>query len=428
MKIKTLLVLIYIIVGQASLAQVPSPGEHQARPILLVNGTLHTGTGQAIEKSVVGFDKGVITVVGTASQQVDNKGNYEVIDVSGKHIYPGFILPSTDLGLNEVAAVRATQDKAEAGSIKPNVRAAIAYNTDSEIIPTLRFNGILTAQVAPKGGVISGVSSIMQLDAWNWEDALIQEDDGIHLNWPTKPVFRDEPKPEQLKGYKNALESLRDIFEAAESYYKLPKPKMNLKLESMKGLFDGSKQLFIHVAKAKEIVRSLEFVKGFGIKNMVLVDAVEVLLVKEYVKENDIPVILNELHAMPSTSDGDVDESYKLPYLLHQEGIRFCLGYSSEVMRTRNLPFLAGTAVAYGLDNEEAVKSITLSTAQILKIDDRLGSIETGKYATLFVCEGDALDMRTNELTHIFIQGRKVTLEAMQQELYQKYKAKYGQN
>lgn len=428
MKIKALLVLIYIIVGQASLAQVPSPGEQQARPILLVNGTLHTGTGQAIEKSVVGFDKGIITVVGTASQQVDNKGNYEVIDVSGKHIYPGFILPSTDLGLNEVAAVRATQDKAEAGSIKPNVRAAIAYNTDSEIIPTLRFNGILTAQVAPKGGIIPGVSSVMQLDAWNWEDALIQEDDAIHLNWPTKPVFRDEPKPEQLKGYKNALESLRATFEAAESYYKEPKPKMNLKLESMKGLFDGSKQLFIHVSKAKEIVRSLDFSKEFGVKNRVLVDAVEVLLVKEYVKENDIPVILNEVHAMPYTADGDVDESYKLPYLLHQEGIRFCLGYSSEVMRTRNLPFLAGTAVAYGLDNEEAVKSITLSTAQILKIDDRLGSIETGKYATLFVSEGDALDMRTNRLTHIFIQGRKVALEAMQQELYQKYKAKYGQN
>lgn len=427
MKIKALLVLIYIIVGQTAQAQVPPPGKQQTRPILLMNGTLHVGNGQVIEKSVVGFENGLITLVASASAQVENISKYEVIDVAGKHIYPGFILPSTDLGLNEVAAVRATQDKAETGSIKPNVRSAIAYNTDSEIIPTLRFNGILTAQVAPKGGIIPGVSSVMQLDAWNWEDALIKEDDGIHLNWPTKPIFRSEPKPEQINRYKNALESLRTTFEAAESYYKASNPKRNLILEGMKGLFDGSKQLFIHVSKAKEIIRSVDFAKEFGVKNVVLVDAVEVLLVKEYIKENEIPVILNEVHAMPSTADGNVDESYKLPYLLHKEGIKFCLGYSSEVMRTRNLPFLAGTAVAYGLDKEEALKSITLSTAQILKIEDILGSVEKGKHATLFVSEGDALDMRTNKLTHAFIQGRRVTLDAMQQELYEKYKAKYGQ-
>ena len=247
--------------------------------------------------------------------------------------------------MNEVSAVRATQDKSEAGRLKPNVRSIIAYNTDSEIIPTLRFNGILTAQIAPKGGMISGTSSIVHLDAWNWEDALIAENDAMHLFWPRKAISQEPLKPDVVARYESAINSLRDLFQEARSYMNSTGKKSNLKLEAMKGLFDGSKQLYINVTRAKDIIRSIEFAKEFGVKKIVLVDAIDVLLVKDYIKENNIPVILNDVHGMPSSADGDVDEAYKLPYLLDKAGILFCLGYSNEVMKTRNLPFYAGTSV-----------------------------------------------------------------------------------
>ena len=420
---KLIIILGLVILGHGLQAQVPAPGEKQADPILLLNGTAHLGNGEVIENAAIGFENGIITVV--ASNNVSQE-KYRVVDIKGKHVYPGFILPATDLGLNEVSAVRATQDKAEAGSLKPNVRSIIAYNTDSEIIPTLRFNGILTAQIAPKGGLISGTSSIVHLDAWNWEDALITENDAVHLYWPRKRMSHEESKPEITARYEATINTLRDMFQDAKSFANSSGKKSNLKLEAMKGLFDGSKQLFINVAKAKDIIRSVEFAKEFGVKKVVLVDATDVLLVKDYIKENNIPVILNDVHGMPSSSDGDVDEAYKLPYLLHQEGILFCLGYSNEVMKTRNLPFYAGTSVAYGMAKEEALKSITLNTAKILNIDNKIGSLEVGKQATLFVSDGDALDMRTNKIESAYIQGRKVTLDAMQQELYQKYKTKYG--
>ncbi len=406
-------------------AQTPAPGTAQTKPIMITNITAHIGNGEVIENANISFHNGVITRVSTSPMA--DKMAYEIIDGTGKHAYPGFILPSTDLGLNEVAAVRASQDKAETGSIKPNVRSIIAYNTDSEIIPTLRFNGVLLAQITPVGGMISGSSSIVQLDAWNWEDALVKEDDGIHLNWPAKPFFREKPKPEQLKGYNKAITTLDETFEAAYRFFQGDNEQSNLKLKAMTGLFDGSKQLFVHVWKAKDIIRSVEFAKKHNVRKIVLVDAAEVLYVKEYLAENNIPVILNETHAMPYTTDSDIDESFKLPYELQKAGVKFCLGYSTEVMRTRNLPFIAGTAAAYGLPKEEALRAITLSTAEILGINEKLGSIEVGKQATFFISEGDALDMRSNKLTHAFIDGRKVTLEAMQQELYQKYKTKYGQ-
>jgi imidazolonepropionase-like amidohydrolase len=428
---KILLILALFVLTVDTRAQVPAPGPKQNVPILISNGTAHLGTGEIIENAAIGFENGVITFVGTASDQFPNKESYKKIDVKGKHLYPGFILPNSILGLVEVNPIRATRDYRETGSLNPNVRSAIAYNTDSEIIPTLRYNGILTAQVIPVGGLISGTSSIMQLDAWNWEDALIKEDDGIHLFWPRKLTFQGTAKPEDVakanEKYELNIQSLHNIFQAAKSYSQVQTEKANLKLEAMKGLFDGSQQLFIRVDKAKDIVRSIEFAKEYLVKNVVLVGATEALVVKDYIKDNDIPIILTNVNKILGTTDASVDAVLKMPFMLNKEEILFCLGYGLASHVVRNLPFLAGTSVAYGMNKEEALKTITLNTAKILKIDDQLGSIEVGKHATMFVSEGDALDMRTNKLTMAFIQGRKVTLEAMQQELYQKYKAKYGQ-
>lgn len=412
-------------------AQSPAPAVKQSKPILILNATAHLGDGTVIENAAIGFSNGKLDFVGKANDAGLNKLNYEVVDASGKHVYPGFILPDTDLGLNEVSAVNATIDNNETGALNPNVRSIIAYNTDSELIPTLRFNGILTAQIAPNGGSISGTSSIVHLDAWNWEDAVVKIDDGIHMSWPRKKFsarwWRGETEGTPNKNYGKSVETLEKLFTDASAYKKSNSKSTNLKLESMKGLFDGSQQLFIHEDKANDMLTSINFAKEVGVQKIVIVGGENALYIKAFLKENNIPVILSNVHRLPSREEEDVDMPYKLPYLLNQAGIKYCLGHNSAA-NARNLGFFAGTTAAYGLDKELALKSITLDAAEILGIADQLGSLTVGKHATLFISEGYALDMRTNKMSAVYIGGRKVTLDAMQQRLYKKYQAKYGQN
>ncbi len=147
---------------------------------------------------------------------------------------------------------------------------------------------------------------------------------------------------------------------------------------------------------------------------------------KEFIQERKLPVVIENVHQLPPHPDSPVDALYSLANDLQQAGILVSLAYNEGMTaRSRSLAFLAGTAAAYGLEKEEALKLITANPAQMLGIADRVGTLEAGKQATLFVSDGDALDMRTNRLTHAFINGRQITLPAMQQELYQKYKTKF---
>ncbi|MDN5213833.1 amidohydrolase family protein [Fulvivirgaceae bacterium BMA12] len=429
---KRSILLIFLLAGFTNLTMAQTmviPANPQSTPLLLVGATAHIGNGQVIQDAIIGFDQGKLTVVGDATQNFDKAG-YKVINVAGKHIYPGFILPATDLGLTEVSAVKATIDNDETGSINPNVRSIIAYNTDSELIPTLRFNGILIAQVRAFGGLISGSSSIVQLDAWNWEDALFQADDGIYLNWPNreKRLFDEKTftfKTVPNENYSPQIRQLEEIFTETLSYKNNEQnQKANLKLMAMKGLLDGSKRLFLNVNDAKGIIEGVKFAKKMQVKNIVIVGGGEAYLIKDFLKAENLPVILGNVHSLPRREDDDVDLPYKMAYLLHQQGILTGLSYRG-TQSSRNLPFFAGTTGAYGLGKEEALKLITSNTAKILGIDKRVGSLEVGKEATLFVSEGDALDMRTNRLLHAFINGRQLQLDATQQALYEKYKNKY---
>ena len=409
-------------------AQVPAPAPPQSQPILLLGGTAHLGTGEVINPSAVAFDDGKITQVTDASAvSVADRASYEVIDVTGQHVYPGFILPDTDLGLVEINAVRATVDNAEEGLLNPNVRALTAYNTDSELIPTFRFNGILLAQIVPASGLISGTSSVVQLDAWNWEDATVAPDEGLHLHWPSRLRNKYDPvafttKRVANKKYEEQLQSVQTLFADAKAYAQAEQPTtVNLKLRAVSTLFDSSKTLYVHVSEAREVLEAVLLTEKYAVPRVVLVGGSGLLSVKGFIKERKIPVVLENVHQLPDHPDSDVNLPYKLAYLLHQEGILVSLAYHEGMTaRSRSLPFLAGTTVAYGLDREEALKLITANPAQVLGIADRVGTLEVGKQATLFVSEGDALDMRTNRLTHAFIDGRRLTLPAMQQELYQK--------
>ena len=431
MKTKHIIALLFTFSIGNVFAQSNQPAPNQTKPILLMNGVAHLGNGQIIEDSAIGFEKGKITLVANAKVASIDTSKYEIVNITGKHVYPGFILPNSELGLREINAVSATVDANEVGDLNPNVRSLIAYNTDSELIPTFKHNGILTAQIVPQQGLISGTSSIVQLDAWNWEDAVIKADDGIHLNWPMRKLppkwWLGETEYQENKEYDNSVAKIRKLFKDAKAYREDNNGIKNIKLEAMKGLFDGSKQLFIHENRVKSIIESVQSAKKNEVKKIVIVGGREVVKITEFIKDNDISVILNGVHLLPDKSQDDVDMPYKTPAILHRAGIKFCLAYGSGTMSERNLPFLAGTAAAYGMNKEDALKTITSNSAEILGLSD-LGVLKKGYRATLFVSEGDALDMRTNMVSHAYIDGRKVKINGMQEVLYKRYKEKYGQH
>lgn len=422
--------LLLMVLGWNAQAQVPAPGPAQSKPIVLLGATAHLGNGQVIEKAAVAFTDGVLTDVVAESAFSGDLSQYDAVRLDGKHIYPGFIIPSTDLGLVEINAVRATRDNNETGTVNPNIRSIVSYNTDSEVIPTMRFNGILLAQTTPQGGVVSGTSSVVHMDAWNWEDAAVKMDDALHLNWPRR--FRNQwdlatftVSRVKNNRYKEVYSVLEKAFEDAIAYKEGSPVKSNLKMEAMVGLFDGTKALNIHVDEAREIVDAVKFAQKYGVQKIVVVGAEDAYEVRQFLKDNNIPVVVADIHRLPGRRHEDYNLPYKLAGMLHKAGVTVALSYNG-VSNARNLPFYAGTTVAHGeISKEEAVQLITSNPAKILGIDDKFGTLEKGKSATLFVSTGDALDMMTNNMEHVFIEGRKVTLPAMQQELFEKYKAKY---
>ena len=411
-----------------ALAIVPVPAADQSEPIAITGAVIHVGNGMVINDGVITFNEGLITAVGTVTEGVDLV-DHLLIDVQGRHVYPGFVLPNSTLGLIEVNGVRATSDVLEEGDINACVRSAIAYNTDSEIIPANRFNGILTAQVVPQGGLISGSSTVFKLDGWNWEDAMLAEDVGLHMHWPSYTQRRRNPETGLFEtvdneNYEGQTQLLHSLFQDAQAYTGQP---LNLNLLAMRPLFNGVAKLFVHADEAKQIISAVRFARSYGVQDITLVGGADALSVKDFLLAQDIPVIYERIHELPLRDWQDVDTPFKAPFLLHNAGIKIGIGGgATSIDRQRNLPFFAGTAAAYGLDREIALTMITRVNAEILGVAERVGTLEVGKDATLFISEGDALDMRTSQVLGAYIQGRDIDLYGTQQQLYERFRDKYN--
>lgn len=414
--------------GQANI----SPAKPQSKPIVITGGTIHVGNGQVINNGYIAFDKGKITGIGEGA--APSTAGADVIDATGKQVYPGFICPITTLGLVEFEeGARGTVDEDETGEFNANVRSIIAYNTDSKVIPTVRSNGILLAQPTPSGGVISGQSSVVQLDAWNWEDAAYKTDIGIHLTWPVARVQGRRraiptpgvPQESPAERAQKAVSVIEKLFSEAKAYSEIAKPEViNLRFEAMRGLFNGSKKLFVNADGAKEIVQAVAFAKKFGML-AVIVGGGESYLVTDVLRENNVPVLLKETQRLPDRDEDDVYLPYKLPKILQDAGVLYGLT-GIGFWRQRNLPFEAGEAAGYGLTKEQALSMITINNAKILGIDKTTGTLEVGKDANLFISKGDALDMITIDVIQAFIQGRDINLDNLHKQLYRKFSAKYG--
>ncbi len=424
-----ILTIVLLFIVKINLAQ-QTPASAQSKTISITGATAHIGNGTTIENVILVFENGIITEIGKAGD-VSPKG--DIIEAKGKHIYPGFILPNSTLGLGEIDAVKATRDEDEYGSFLPHVRSLIAYNTESKVTESVRPNGILIAQITPRGGRISGTSSIVQLDAWNWEDAPVKIDDGIHVNWPSSygikyRGFGNMVISDPNKKYEEQVNDLNNFLLQAKTHSQATHKKKNLPFEASAGIFNGSQKLYIHVKREQEIMDAISLSKNIGISQIVLVGADEAYKVTDLLKKNNIPVIVKRAHTLPGSEDDDYDLSYKLASLLFKEGVLTALEGSGQMerMNSRNLPFYAGTATGYGLNTEEALELISLNAAKILGIDDKYGSLEIGKSATLFISEGNALDMRTNIISKAFIDGRGISLETHQTKLYKRYMDKYS--
>ncbi|RZK77762.1 MAG: amidohydrolase [Pedobacter sp.] len=432
---KYILTLLFAAAGIKAFSQADIiPAKAQDKKIAIMGAKLHIGNGQVIENGYVMFDKGKITGVGDATVAKFDLTGVTVITANGKHVYPGFIAPITNLGLTEFESVKATLDFEEIGNINPHIRALVAYNTDSKVPATLRSNGILMAQVTPQGGTISGSSSVMQLDAWNWEDAAVRKDDAQHMTWPVTPRFKGgfgagRPgalTPDALQERTQALvNELDGLFAEAKAYADTEKPAViNARLAAMKHLFDGKQKLFITANAQKDIMAAVKFAKKYGI-TPVIVGGDEAYLIIPFLKENGIAVVVKQPHALPNNNDDDVNMPYKNAGILANAGIDVVVSIDG-YWQQRNLPFMAGTVAAWGLDKEKALSTITLNTAKVLGLDKSTGSLEMGKDATLFISAGDALDMKTNNVEKAFIQGRDINLDNLHKQLDRKFSGKYA--
>ncbi|MEP7277034.1 MAG: amidohydrolase family protein [Bacteroidota bacterium] len=434
------IILFVIICTQALTTAVAQEDVYPARPntgiFFITHATIHVGNGQVINDGTIKISAGKIEQVAAGTEVP--AGNARVVDVKGQQLYPGLILPITDVGLKEIGSgVRGSNDYTEIGEYNPSVRSIVAYNTDSKIINTLKANGILLACVAPQGGIISGSSSVVQFDAWNWEDAAYKMENGIHLHLPSflvrfgrsggaGGVPGAQPPTDPVKDALNKIGEIKDFFAAAKAYLQeTAHRETNLKYEAVRGLFEKKQKLFIYADQVKQMLVAIDFVTEFGF-DVVLVGASESWQIASLLKQNNIAVILNQEHSLPATEDDDVDQPYKTPFMLKQAGVLFALNDDHEESRYRNLAFNAGTAAAYGLTKEEALQAITLNTATILGVAGRTGSIEVGKDANIIISEGDVLDMKTSIITAAFIEGRQVSLDNKQHQLYERYKYKYG--
>jgi len=391
-----------------------------AQTTVITGGTIHIGNGTVINNGALVIELGKIL-------RVENKlgivpKNATFIDATGKHLYPGLILLNTTLGLNEIDAVRATRDFNETGEINPNVRAIVAYNTDSKVTPTALYNGVTHMQVVPAGGLISGKSCVVKTQAFNWEDAAVLQEDGVHINWPEINIYAKN-KAEQIEKKQDEINLINQTFFEAKAYLESA-DYINLKYKSLQPVLLGKQQVYIHATTSQSIKEAIDFFVLHQIRQPVLVsNHLSVSYIPALVA-NRISVILNLVHSLPQFGHSDVDAPYKAVATLLNNGVNVAVGMSGS-WESRNVMFTAGTCATYGITKEQALQTITLNAAKVLGFDSQMGTLEVGKNAHILIANGDILDMKSNQLDKIFIDGLEVDLTNHQTELYNKYQKHY---
>lgn len=404
------------------------PGPVQSVPILLTDATVHTVTQGTLTSADVLLVDGKISAIGVdlAAPQ-----GAKVVDLSGKHVYPGLIALANQVGLIESEAVRATVDTTEVTQTNPDLKAQIAYNADSEIIPTIRLNGFAYTLTYPSGSMLMGQSALMQLDAWSWKDATVSDSVALHLKWPKADLqtsrWRPQSPEEIRKQSAKELGQLYSYFKTAKAYADAVKAGVSVGLDSrwqaMIPVFSGEKPVFVHADDQRQIEQALELKKLYGF-DMTIVGARDSWRVASELASANVSVIYTTPYGIPERADEASSQSFKTPAELSKAGVKFALSLDG-YWDTRNVVFAAGQAISYGLDKEVALRSVTLDAAAIAGVADKIGSIDVGKAATLVVSDGDIFDYIGHQVRYLWIDGREVDLSSRHTQLRDKYQKRY---
>jgi len=399
-----------------------------AEIVALVGGTVHTVSGPDIPNATLVIRDSLIAEVGP---NLAPPPEARVISCAGKHIYPGFVSANSVLGLTEVSSVRGTNDYAEIGDINPNIRAEVAINPESDLLPVARVNGVTSALVIPRGGAIAGTAALVNLDGWTYQDMTVRSPVALYVQWPGMTATGDD----QRRARDKAVEDIRKAFEDARAYWKaraaegaagIPRHDRDVKWDAMGRALRGEIAVMFRVSALNQIRAALNFVDEMKLTRVIFLDGYDAWRVADELKRRNIAVITGGLLGPPARRGEPYDARYTIPAKLHQAGVAFCIsdgGGSFEAANARNLPQHAAMAAAFGLPRDDALKSVTLYPAQILGVGDRLGSIERGKQADLFVANGDPLEI-TTEVEQVWIKGRAIPMESRQTRLFHKYDAR----
>jgi len=413
--------ILLLLVTVTGMAQMPKATEATAA---LTHATVYTITGGTIENCTVIIRDGKIENVG---RDITIPSDVETIDCSGLRIYPGMIDGGTQLGLTEIGSDPRTQDFNEIGAVVPQMKALSAVNPGSALIPVTRVNGVTTVLSSPKGGLFSGTAALINLHGYTAAQ-MYAGFEGVVLNFPSssRNGTHDKRKEEEIrKAAAKVMKHLDDVWEKATEYYEVDSamgdtdPGYYPEMQALQPVLKGTMPLLVEVDEAGDILRALDWISEKNIKKAILTGVREGWRVADKIAASGIPVITGEILALPSREYDRYDRPYSNAGIMHKAGVKVAIR-TNEANNVRNLPYNAGVAAAYGMGKEAALRSVTIIPAEIFGVDDRLGSIEKGKQATLFVCDGDPLEPATN-IRHLFIDGWRIPLVSRQTQLYEEF-------
>lgn len=390
----------------------------------LTGATVHTVEGDPIEDGIVVIEGRDIKAVGAGIEIPDGA---EVIDLSGSHVYPGFVHPLSALGLTEIGSVAGTVDNTEMGAINAAIRVEVAFNHDSALLPVNIAGGILTTHTVPSGGLIRGTSAVMNMEGWSWEDMTIKAPAGMHIDFPAGAA--SDSDNDDLKKIESVLDSARDWRKAMQAFEagNAPRPARNAQLEALVPLIEGEMPLFLYAGKEDEINAALDWAERQDIERVILVGGPDLQYVADRLAADNVPAILNGVYTMPTRRWEAYDMAYQAAAKLFEAGVKFAIGDGGggfAATNARNLPFHAGSSAAFGLPKDAALKSVTLWPAEILGIADQLGSLSEGKRASLIVTSGDPLEPMT-QIQRVWIDGEEYDLgRSKHRQLFERYKGR----
>ncbi len=431
------LVVAFVVGAGLGAQDLTVPRPPQREPIYIFNATLHTVSGGVHRGGALLLRDGRIARVWTkAEDRTIESDSTILIDAGGRHVYPGLISPWTAIGLSEIGSLPDTIDLDEVGDTNPELRAAVALNPDATTIPVTRVNGVLSAGIAPSGGLIPGRLSVVSLAGWTWEEMTVRGDAGLVVEWPVSfgagrgRRGRGNATPDSGDRAQKALAALREMFAAGRAYARArandPSVARDLRLEGLAPVLTGATPVFVRASQTESIQQAIAWAASENVR-LVIVGGEGAAGCLDLLKRHDVAVIVATTHRLPDRRDAPYDEAFTLPAMLEAAGLRWCFAHEfGGSSNERNLPYAVGTAIAYGLPRQAALRAATLSAAEILGVGDRLGSLDAGKDATLFLADGEPW-LTTTKVSEVWIRGRPIEQTSKHTELARKYREKYRQ-